>query len=324
MAAKKTVDTVDLADRYIARLYRSALHVSADEYREWALGEWAKLADCDGALWGSGNHKSMQFHTRTVYGLPEIFPVTLEATSGINPIIPQILKNLDTPVDMRSVFDDKRFFKSELYRRSFEPYGITRILATAHLDRRSGLYSLVTLYRKDRTKVFTDAEKAQQQRVTFHLFNAASHMFFLHLARDRQHPADSAAAVVDERGHFHQAQPRFLDMIEEKFPGHVQTTLPFAIPPPDQNVIIGDLCVHSERAGDMYIVYLWPTGPLDRLTPREHEIVIAVAQGMSFKQAAKKIGVAPSTVANHLYRVYRKLGVYSRTELAALVHPRNS
>jgi DNA-binding NarL/FixJ family response regulator len=71
----------------------------------------------------------------------------------------------------------------------------------------------------------------------------------------------------------------------------------------------------------MFIVYLWPTGPLDRLTPREREIVFAVAQGLSFKQAAKKIGVAPSTVANHLYRVYRKLGVYSRTELAALVHP---
>jgi DNA-binding NarL/FixJ family response regulator len=49
--------------------------------------------------------------------------------------------------------------------------------------------------------------------------------------------------------------------------------------------------------------------------------VQAVSQGLSFKEAARKIGVAPSTVANHLYRVYRKLGVYSRTELAALVHP---
>jgi DNA-binding CsgD family transcriptional regulator len=48
---------------------------------------------------------------------------------------------------------------------------------------------------------------------------------------------------------------------------------------------------------------------------------MAVSQGLSFKQAARKIGVAPSTVANHLYRVYRKLGVQSRTELAAVVHP---
>ena len=31
--------------------------------------------------------------------------------------------------------------------------------------------------------------------------------------------------------------------------------------------------------------------------------------------------MAPSTVANHLYRIYRKLGVNSRSELADLVYP---
>jgi DNA-binding NarL/FixJ family response regulator len=86
-------------------------------------------------------------------------------------------------------------------------------------------------------------------------------------------------------------------------------------------LITPKLCVRAEPLGDVFLVYLWPAGPLDRLTQREREIVYAVAQGLSFKQAAKKIGVAPSTVANHLYRVYRKLGVYSRTELAALVYP---
>lgn len=324
MTVKTKTDGIDPADRYIARLYRSASSIEASDYRTWALGEWAKVVPHDGALWGSGNHKSLKFHTRTVYGLPEEFPAVLESTSGINPIIPRILQNLDTPVDMRSVIDDKAFFKSELYQRAFKPFDITRILATGHLDRRSGLYSLVTLYRKDREHIFTEEEKVQQKRITFHLFNAASHMFFLHLARDRGRPANRAAAVVDEQGYFHQAQPRFLDMLEEKFPQHRQPTLPFAIPPAGQTVVMDTLCAYSEPADDMFIVYLWPTGPLDRLTPREHEIVVAIAQGLSFKQAAKKIGVAPSTVANHLYRVYRKLGVYSRTELAALVHPKNA
>jgi len=76
----------------------------------------------------------------------------------------------------------------------------------------------------------------------------------------------------------------------------------------------------AETMGDLFVVHLWPAGPLDRLTAREREIVLAVAHGLSFKQAARKIGVAPSTVANHLYRIYRKLNVNSRTELANLVH----
>lgn len=321
MVVKSVPDTVDPADRYIARLYRSALSVPPDEYRAWALHECAHVVPHDGALWGSGIYSNLRFHSCTVWGLPDSFPATLEATSNINPILPKIIANLDTPIDMRNVIADKEFFKSEIYQRAFKPYGISRILSTAHLDPRSGLYSLVTLYRFKRENPFSAEDHARQKRIVYHLFNAASHAFFLHLLRARDRPAGAAAAVVDRQGMFHQAQPRFLDMLEERFPARGPYTLPFPLPPPGETVSLGDLCVHAEPSGDMFIVYLWPAGPLDRLTQREREIVFAVAQGLSFKQAARKIGVAPSTVANHLYRVYRKLGVYSRTELAELVHP---
>jgi transcriptional regulator, LuxR family len=50
-------------------------------------------------------------------------------------------------------------------------------------------------------------------------------------------------------------------------------------------------------------------------------VVATVVRGLSFKQAARLLGVAPSTVANHLYRVYRKLGINSRTELAQMAVP---
>ncbi|MGH8456156.1 MAG: response regulator transcription factor [Stenotrophobium sp.] len=321
MEAKVVADTVDPVDRYIARLYRSALAVTPDDYRGWALRELNSAIPHDSGIWGSGSLSRMIFHTCTVSGLPDSYPAALEATSGINPILPRMLQNLDVPVDMRDVFSDSAFFKSELYRRTFEPYGISRILATVHHDPRSGLYSLVTLYRKERKHLFTDEERARQKRVTYHLYNAASHVFFLRFAQDRERPTNCAAAAVDRQGCFHQAQPRFLDLLEQRYPGRDPYTLPFALPEPGQSAVVGDLCVSSQAVADMFIVYLWPAGPLDRLTAREREIVFSVAQGLSFKQAAKRIGVAPSTVANHLYRVYRKLGVYSRTELAALVYP---
>src|SRR5205085_11510490 len=97
--------------------------------------------------------------------------------------------------------------------------------------------------------------------------------------------------------------------------------LPFNPPPPGETHLHHGLCVKTQPLGDLRCVILWPAGPLDRLTARERETVFAVTQGLSFKQAARKIGVAPSTVANHLYRIYRKLGVNSRSELAGLVYP---
>ncbi|MGH8443764.1 MAG: response regulator transcription factor, partial [Solimonas sp.] len=308
--------------RLIARLYRSGLLVPAGQYREWALSQLARVVPCDGALWGSGTASKLRFHTVTVHGLPVDFPQQLEATTSINPIIAGILQNLDTPVDMQQVYPDKEFFASDLYRRTFAPHGIHRILSTGHLDRRSGLYSLLTLYRKDRNAPFSDADKARQKRASYHLFNAASHSFFLHLARTyADRPADAAGAVVDAGGIFHEAQPRFLDLLDARLPKREEQRLPFPIPAPGETATQLDLMVRCERLSDLFLIIMWPAGPLDRLTAREREIVHCVAQGLSFKQAAKKIGVAPSTVANHLYRVYRKLGVYSRTELANLVHP---
>ena len=318
-----TSEPVDLKiDRYIARLYRSGLAIAPERYRAWALETLARVIPHDGALWGSGRAAQGRFHTRTVVGLPEEFPSQLEATHQINPLLPRIMANLENPVDMASVLSDAEYHRSEVYRRVFQPHGIERILSTGHLEPRSGLYSLVTLYRRNPDEQFTALEKQWQRRITYHLFNAASHVFFVHELHRSDRPPGSGAAVVDSTGLFHEVQPRFLDLLEAHYPDpNRKQALPFPLPEAGTSGIVGALGVKCEAHGDLYLIHLWTAGPLDRLTVREREVVNAVAQGLSFKQAAKKIGVAPSTVANHLYRVYRKLGVYSRTELAGLVHP---
>lgn len=320
-APARVTDAVDPLDRYIARLYRSGLQVPAEDFRAFALRELGQIMRYDSALWGSGVFAERRFHTCTLIGLPDAYPATLEATYDINPLVPHLVNELDCPVDSRAVVADKKFYASEIYRRTFGPFGIERILATTHLDRRSGLYSLISVYRSRRADVFSAEDKARQARIVYHLAHAASHAFFLRLVGARGRPHGSAAAVVDRLGCFHQAQPQFLDLLDAHYPQRQPQQLPFALPASSTTVALGELRARTESAGDLYLVYLWRAGPLDRLTAREREIVSAVAQGMSFKQAAKKIGLAPSTVANHLYRVYRKLGVYSRTELAALVHP---
>ncbi|SER11741.1 regulatory protein, luxR family [Solimonas aquatica] len=322
MSVPTQSDAIDPVDRLIVRLYRTGILTPAEQFRSWALAQLARLIPCDGAIWGSGSVAPLKFHTVTVHGLPSEFPQRLQDSTPLNPIVPRLMQSLDTPVDMADVMDDAQFFASELYRDTFAPYGIERILATGHLDRRSGLYSLLTLYRKDRGQRFTEQERARQKRAVYHLFNAASHTFFVHVASThRERPPGSAAAVVDGAGVFHEAQLRFLDLLDERVPERDPQRLPFELPPPGETRGFGDLMLRSEAYGDLFLVILWPAGPLDRLTAREREVVFCVAQGLSFKQAAKKIGVAPSTVANHLYRVYRKLGVCSRTELAGLVHP---
>jgi DNA-binding CsgD family transcriptional regulator len=53
------------------------------------------------------------------------------------------------------------------------------------------------------------------------------------------------------------------------------------------------------------------------LTPQELKLARIVASGATNREAAERLFVSPKTVEAHLGAIYRKLGVRSRTELAA-------
>jgi DNA-binding NarL/FixJ family response regulator len=55
------------------------------------------------------------------------------------------------------------------------------------------------------------------------------------------------------------------------------------------------------------------------LAQREDEVANLVAEGMTNREIAQKLGVAEHTVGNYLFRIYEKLGISSRVELALYV-----
>jgi len=54
----------------------------------------------------------------------------------------------------------------------------------------------------------------------------------------------------------------------------------------------------------------------DELTPQERQIALLLADGQSIREAAARLFLSPKTVEYHLRKVYAKLGLHSRTELA--------
>jgi DNA-binding CsgD family transcriptional regulator len=57
-------------------------------------------------------------------------------------------------------------------------------------------------------------------------------------------------------------------------------------------------------------------GATDQLTPQELQIALLVAEGHTNREAGSKLFLSPKTIESHLGRIYRKLGVASRVELA--------
>jgi DNA-binding CsgD family transcriptional regulator len=52
------------------------------------------------------------------------------------------------------------------------------------------------------------------------------------------------------------------------------------------------------------------------LTKREHEVIALVAEGLKNRDVAVALGTTEAVVKNYLRRIYDKLGVWSRVELA--------
>ncbi len=57
---------------------------------------------------------------------------------------------------------------------------------------------------------------------------------------------------------------------------------------------------------------------LDRLTPRERQVLDQVADGLTNKAIARQLDISPGTVKAHVERVIAKLGVADRTQAAVL------
>jgi DNA-binding CsgD family transcriptional regulator len=57
----------------------------------------------------------------------------------------------------------------------------------------------------------------------------------------------------------------------------------------------------------------------EELTPQELQVALVVARGATNREAGASLFLSPKTIEAHLGRVYRKLNVRSRTELAHLL-----
>jgi DNA-binding NarL/FixJ family response regulator len=57
--------------------------------------------------------------------------------------------------------------------------------------------------------------------------------------------------------------------------------------------------------------------PSETLTPREQEVALLVARGLTNRRIALELSISEHTAANHVRRILRKLGLRSRAQIGS-------
>ena len=72
----------------------------------------------------------------------------------------------------------------------------------------------------------------------------------------------------------------------------------------------------TKQDGGTFVLLHLPTSEAESLSAREKQVAILAGEGLKNDTIADQLGISSATVAAHLRKIFKKLNVSSRTELA--------
>jgi|GEM_PF-5522109 len=291
-------------------IHAASMSLSAAEFEQYALGAVRKVIDFDFAIWGAGDGLSRELHRVRVIDQTDDLFTTWEPVKEDDPFANLVIGNTGHTWTTDQI---PGFHDAQAYREHWGLYQARSMMATMQIDPVTGLHVFLNLAR-DRTHTpFSETESRFKNLVTQHLFLAARHNDQYQLSHQ-----DAAMALLDYRGVVHAGSALFRERVCQEWGKRAAQRLPENV---NRNLWSQGryrsrhLALEAEPAGSRLLVRVRFEPPLV-LSPREREIAMAYAQGESYKEVARRLGVSPNTVRSHLSRIYQKLDVRDKGALA--------
>lgn len=319
------MDTIAQLSRLTLELNRAARRQPPEGFVGWVVTELSRCLDVDGGFWGSG-HVDPQgrpvLHSRSQHHLRPLMGVEPPPAGCFDALLAESARRPGESIALDAT--------SQAMPGQLGPaHGCAwaHALTTSAIEPLTGLYSGFGVWRHDAACPFTEAERLFMQAVFPHLAEARQHNRLQQLAQVADPSARSAwlAAAADRQGLLHHADEPFVRLLHEEWPGWAGPRLP----PPLERLLGGDpaqrylgrqLVGKCDVMGDLVRVLLRRGEAVDRLTPREREIAVYTAQGLTHKEIARRLELAPATVRTHLTASCRRLGAKNKAQMAAWVH----
>lgn len=310
-------------------LYRSSRAMSMQNFRAHALNLVRSHIPFDSAWWAMATVLESGrecVHDSFTVGLPG------DSAEHLNRAVPDTLiaRTCRESPGVCINFRPQQLLGDSRQAAVTQHLGSMNVLCTVVQGSIPQLISFLSLERRDRNMPFTEDERRIKQLLTKHLMDMAQVNWITEVASTRAQDAASglAMAVTDEVGMLHAAEPGLDRYLKSEWPDWRPPFLPqpvLAALAEDKERYLGTrLSVRFRRAAGCTLISVARRSPGDALSPREWNVAEAFANGDSYKEVARRLGLAPSTVRFYLRTAYEKLGISGKAELAKLLFERTS
>jgi DNA-binding CsgD family transcriptional regulator len=300
---KPTLSLRDLS-AILLELYRMAEQLAPEAYRGWALGVLQPKMRFDSAIWATGHIDDGRWSTYRAHaaGLPA------KASEHYAPLRPE-----DSQAPGARTF--------------MQRWRLAHALAFVAVDPLTSLATSITLYRKRKGAEFTDSERRFFESAAGHMAENYGFAAIQQLLRSNHSGiADvSSSGVADRFGLLQVAPTEFQRLLQLEWPNWRGPKLPGKIGEHLDALathrLVGERIVVSiTTMNDVFLLQARDKRRTDALSGRELEVALLLAGGHTCKEAAKRLGLAPSTVRNHLATIFAKLGVGKQSDMAVALN----
>ncbi|MCF6250425.1 MAG: helix-turn-helix transcriptional regulator [Methylococcaceae bacterium] len=309
----------------IVELYRLVSEVPVNEFKQQAFSILQQHVSFDSGLWSEGIAEGLHINTLFLHNQPmEMMEHYQQYVDG-DELAKTVSENPGITFDLDDLVDKEEFKTRSVYFDFCKPYGVEWAISTSIYNEKLALFHYICLYRNKTSVPYTANDKQTKNAFMPHLINAFKQSQYLSLVNSSDwRSSETGSAAVDQHGNIHQATDTFLAHIENIDPDWTGPLLPkFML----DNYLeekkffqSGYEARVSEQQDLLYLVEIRPAAPYTQLTIAEQKVAACLKEGASYKAVAKTLGISPSTVTNHVNKIYAKLSVKSKTELVRLLY----
>lgn len=313
----------------LLNLYRLARHAPPEVFQTRVMNKIREVLWFDSGYWATGVVKPGKGFVAHAYNLYRHLREWLDHYDRINhndAMTYEAFRQLGKTVNAALCSPEwqARFDPGSL--EHLKRFNVSHCLGTIIAEPVLQMWSGVALFRTDPEQPFSERERLFQQNLMPHLSEIwnINRFTFMDSALSHQGQPNHGRAICDIQGVLYNADRDFANLMLAEWPDWKGAQLP----PELVRALAGNgprrhtgchTVISIETFNNLQLLRARNVSAVDKLTSREIEIAGYFANGMDYRTIASNLHITPATVRNHLQRIYTKLGVASKIELAKVI-----